>query len=172
MPSGRTCDEPPRRDTEAGESLAPVIRLRPVRTLVLSPDLAYRRRALTVLSDLGPVSFAPAAPAHADAVAALLLHEQPDVVLVDATDCEAAARELIATLTETAPRAGIVVVCQHCVGAALDLRALPKWGWTQDLRAAVEAADREGNPLRRGTLGSLRRRSPWHRMAGPLLRRG
>jgi hypothetical protein len=171
MHSERSCDEQTQRDAEAGESVAPVIPLRPVRTLVLSSDLAYRQRALTVLSDLGPVSFAAASPTGADAVAALL-HAEADVVLLDATGCETAAREVIATLAGTAPRAGIVVVCQHCVGAALDLCALPKWGWTQDLRAAVEVACHEGNPLCRGALNSLRWRSPWQRMAGPLPRRG
>jgi len=48
----------------------------------------------------------------------------------------------------------------------------PKWGWTHDLRAGVEVAYNDGNPVRRGALGSVRRRSPWQRMAGPLLRRG
>lgn len=154
------------------ERLAPVVRLRPIRTLGISPDLAYRERAWTVLSELGPVSFTVASLADADDIAALLHADPADVVLLDATGCEMATRQVIATLAETTPRTGIVVVCHHCTEAARDLRALPKWGWTQDLRAGVEIAYREGNPLSRAALSSLRRRSPWQRMAGPLLRRG
>lgn len=172
MHSKRSPDAQTQPGAGDGESLAPVIRLRPVRTLVLSPDLAYRERALTVLSDLGPVSFAAASTAAPGDVAALLDEEPADVVLLDATGGETAAREVIETLARTAPRTGIVVACEHCTGAARDLRALPKWGWTHDLRAGVEVAYHDGNPVRRGALGSVRRRSPWQRMAGPLLRRG
>ena len=53
--------------------------------------------------------------------------------------------------------------------------ALSKWGWTQDLRAGVELAYREGNPRCAGGLPhhpcGLPHRSTWQRMAGPLLRR-
>ena len=151
-------------------SLAPVIRLHPIRTMVISADIAYRERAWKVLSGLGDVSFAVTALTEPDDIAALLRAEPADVVLLDATDCEAAAWEVIATLAKAAPRTGVVVVCHHCTEAARQLRALPKWGWTQDLRAGVEDAYRDGNPLS-PALGSLRRRSPWQRMAGPLLHR-
>lgn len=153
------------------DHVAPVIRLRPIRTLVISPDLAYRERAWTVLSELGPVSFTVATLSDAEDIAGLLHDERPDVVLLDATGCETAAREVITTLAGTSPRTGIVVVCHHCTEGARELQALPKWGWTQDLRAGVELAYGEGNPLS-PALSSLRRRSPWQRMAGPLRRRG
>lgn len=160
--------------TEAGSdathSLAPVIRLRPIRTMVVSPDIAYRERAWRVLSGLCRVSFAVTALTEPDDIADRLRAEPADVVLLDATDCEPAAREVIATLARTAPRTGVVVVCHHCTAAARELRALPKWGWTQDLRAGVENAYRDGNPLS-PALGSLRCRSPWQRTAGPLLHR-
>lgn len=165
--------EPHTEPGSAGtDRLAPVIRLRPIRTLVISPDLAYRERAWTVLSELGPVSFTVASLADAQDIAALLQEEGADVLLLDATGCEAAAREVIATLAERSPRTGVVVVCHHCTEAARDLRALPKWGWTQDLRAGVELSYHEGNTLSSLTLSSLHRRSTWQRMAGPLLRRG
>ncbi len=153
------------------ETLAPVIRLRPVRTLVLSADDGYRDRTTTVLTELGPVAFATVAPTDPEGVAALLEQERADVLVLDATDCEKPAGRVIAHLAEVAPRTGIVVVCHHCTESARDLRALPKWGWTQDLRAGVEIAYREGNPLSRRALTSLRRRSPGQRMAGPLSRR-
>ena len=157
-------------DSAAAEALAPVIRLRPIRTLVVSPDIAYRDRAWTVLSSLGSVSFAVASLDDPDDIAGLLHAEPADVVLLDATGCEPAAREVMTTLAQTAPRTGIVVVCHHCTEAARELQALPKWGWTQDLRAGVELAYREGNPYCPAALSALRRRSSWQRMAGPLLR--
>jgi hypothetical protein len=156
----------------APRDLAPVIRLRPIRTLVLSPDSAYRERAMTVLSALGPVSFAATSLARIDDIASLLGDQQADVVLLDATGCEAAARAAIAALAEAAPRTGIVVVCQHCTAAARPLHALPKWGWTQDLRAGVEHAYREAHPLSVAARRLPLRRSPAQRPAGPLLRRG
>lgn len=169
MPSKRRIDADLHPAPAEPSELAPVIRLRPMRILVISPDRAYRDRAMTVLADVGSVSFAMTSLTERD-VAALVAEERPDVVLLDATGCESVARKAIATLAETAPQAGIVVVCHHCTEAARELSALPKWGWTQDLRAGVELAYREGNPLRPGSLSSLRRRSPWQRMAGPLRR--
>lgn len=167
MQSGDRFDADAEVGATDGRPLAPVIRLRPIRTTVISPDIAYRERAWTVLSELGCVSFAVTALTEPDDIASLLRAEPADVVLLDATGCEAAAREVIATLAETAPRTGVVVVCHHCTAAARELRALPKWGWTQDLRAGVELAYSEGNPLR-PALGSRRRRPPCQRMAGPL----
>jgi len=170
MHTKRTFDAQPQTSSDGTRSLATVTRLRPIRTLVISPDRAYRERAWTVLSAVGPVAFAVAWLAEPEDVAGLLQEERADVVLIDATGCEAAARTLIRQLAEVAPRTGVVVVCQHCTAAARELRALPKWGWTQDLRAGVELAYQEGNPLSGGTLSSLRRRSPWERLAGPLRR--
>lgn len=155
--------------SDGSHALAPVVRLRPIRTLVVSPDLAYRERACTVLSELGSVAFAVMSIDDPDDIAALLLVEPADVVLLDATGCETAARAVIAKLAQTAPRTGIVIVCHHCTDAARELQALPKWGWTQDLRAGVELAYSEGNPLSLGARNSLRRRSRWQRTAGPLL---
>lgn len=156
---------------DADEALAPVIRLRPIRVLVVSPDLAYHERAMTVLGELGRVVSAVTGLSEPADVAHLVAQERPDVVLLDATGCESAARKVIAALAEAAPRAGIVTVCHHCTDAARELDALPKWGWTQDLRAGVELAYRGGNPLSPLALRSLRRRQPWQRSAGPLPRR-
>lgn len=157
--------------SEAGEALAPVIRLRPIRTLVVSPDLAYHERATTVLGDLGRVASAVIALSQPADVAHLVVEQRADVVLLDATGCETAARKVIAALADAAPRAGVVAVCHHCTDAARELDALPKWGWTQDLRAAVELAYREGNPMSPLALRSVRRRPARQRMAGPLPRR-
>lgn len=157
---------PPSRAVD--EALAPVVRLRPIRTLVVSPDLAYHQRAMTVLGELGGVVCAVATLSEPAGIAGLVAQERPDVVLLDATGCESAAHDVIAALVEAAPRAGVVTVCHHCTDAARALDALPKWGWTQDLRAGVELAYREGNPLSPLALRSLRRHQPWQRTAGPL----
>ena len=150
--------------------LADVIRLRPIRILVISRDHAYQERAVSVLAELGPVAFAVAPLDDRDVVVDLIGRQRADVVVLDATDHEAAAGDLISVLARCAPQTGIVAVCHHCTDAARRLQALPKWGWTQDLRAGVELAYHEGNPLRPAP-GSLRRRSAWQRMAGPLLKR-
>jgi hypothetical protein len=147
--------------------LAPVPQSRRIRTLVVSRDLAYRERAMTVLGDLGPVAFAVAALADPDDAIALLRDERADVIVLDATDCERAAAVIVSRLAEVAPRAGVVVVCHHCTDAARALNALPKWGWRQDLRAAVELAAHHGNSLR-PALFPARRRGVFNRHAGPL----
>lgn len=152
----------------AGEALAAVIRLRPIRTLVVSPDLAYHERAITVLGEIGRVLSAVSTLSEPREIAQLALNERADVVLLDATGSESNAREVIAALAQAAPRAGIVTVCQHCTHAAHELGALPKWGWTQDLRAGIELAYHEGNPLSPLALRSPRRRRPEQRTAGPL----
>jgi hypothetical protein len=161
----------PEAEPRPADALAPVIRLRPIRTLVVTSDVAYRRRALTVLSELGDVAFADVSLDEPDDIAILLRDERAGVLVLDATGREADAGHVLVTLADVTPRTGVVIVCHHCTAAARELQALPKWGWTQDLRAGVEQAYREGNPLCPGGLRPLRRRSPWQRMAGPLLRR-
>jgi hypothetical protein len=132
----------------ASDAEPSVVRLHPIRTLVLSADPAYCERALAVLGDLGPVAFAQLAPGDGDGVAdtvALARHEQPDVVVLDATGAEAGAGLVMLALSNAAMAVGLVVVCEHSTPGARRLAALPKWGWTQDLRRAVERAsvDRE-----------------------------
>ena len=141
----------------AAEQIAQVVRLRPIRTLVVSHDLDYKDRALRVVSELGPTAFAIGSLSPPDDVVALVATERADVVVLDATGCEHDVAAVISKLAEPLPRVGIVVVCTHCTAAALELNALPKWGWTQDLRVNVERAYGEGNPLRPGLLASVRR---------------
>lgn len=120
-----------------------VIRLHPIRVLVLGADSPYRDRVARVVGDLGPISFALTALRQCDEAAdvlALVDHERPNVVVLDATGCETAAERVVRALAEAMPRVGSVVVCEHSTTAARRLGALPKWGWTQDLRTAVERA--------------------------------
>jgi hypothetical protein len=155
----------------ANHQTSTVTRLRPIRSLVLGSDLVYRDRAFAVLGDLGPVAFEITALWEHDEVSdvlGLVRVERPDVVVLDATGCEAGVERLILQLADAAPRIGIVVVCEHSTPAARRLDALPKWGWTKDLRSAVERAYADGNPRRPGALAAVRRRGPVRRAAGPL----
>jgi len=139
------------------EQIAPPVRLRPIRTLVVSRDLDYMDRALTVISELGPTAFAIGGLSDPTDVVKLLAAERADVVVLDATGCHDDAGAIISKLADALPRVGVVVVCQHCSDAARQLGALPKWGWTQDLRAGVERAYGDGNPLRPRLRSSVRR---------------
>ena len=141
-------------------------------SLVISTDVAYRERALDGAVRARSRRRSPSARSPSPTTSrACCTIEPADVVVLDATGCETAAGKVIATLAEKAPRTGVVVVCHHCTEAARELRALPKWGWTQDLRAGVELAYRDGNPLATGPLSPLRRRSPWHAPGRPAARR-
>jgi hypothetical protein len=149
---------PPESSAESGQ-IAPVVRLHPIRTLVVSRDLDFRERALTVISALGPTAFAVGSLADPDDIVNLVAAERADVVVLDATGCEPDAARVIARLAEPLPRVGVLVVCHHCSVAARELNALPKWGWTQDLRSGIERAYGEGSPLRPGLMASVRRDS-------------
>ncbi len=112
----------------------------PIRTLVMSADAGYHDRACAVLGELGPVAFALSAPTDADVIASLADHEQAAVVVLDATGCEPEVRAVVGELAAGRPRLGVVVVCEHLTGNDRALDALPKWGWTRDLRVAVQRA--------------------------------
>jgi NAD(P)-dependent dehydrogenase (short-subunit alcohol dehydrogenase family) len=151
------------------EQIAPVVRLRPIRTLVVSHDLDYKERALRIISELGPTAFAVGSLSVPDDIVDLVASERAHVLVLDATDREHDVAAVISRLADPFPRVGIVVVCHHCSAAALELDALPKWGWTQDLRAGVERAYVQGNPLCPGLLASVRRNGASQRRGrGPL----
>jgi len=67
-------------------------------------------------------------------------------VLVDASEREHDAARAIRALARAAAGVGIVIVCEQSTSAAHRLGALPKWGWTEDLRSAVERASVEACP--------------------------
>ncbi|HEV7808415.1 MAG TPA: hypothetical protein VGO80_21590 [Solirubrobacteraceae bacterium] len=118
-----------------------------LRALVVGTDGRYHERAHAVIGELGSVSFAVTEPTDPEAVAMLACHEHADVVVLDATGCEAAVAGVVAALASAAPQLGVVVVCEHLTDAARALDALPKWGWMRDLRVAVERARVHGSPL-------------------------
>jgi DNA-binding NarL/FixJ family response regulator len=157
--------------TRGSDAKSTVIRLHPICSLVLASDAAYCDRVLRVVGDLGPVLLAITAEGRCgepDDVLALVRRENPDVVVLDATGCEAGVERVATALAETLPRVGVVIVCEHSTAAARQLGALPKWGWTHDLRNAVEHAyaDRRRRVLRAQPSG--RPAAPAPRTAGPL----
>ncbi len=129
-------------------ALAPVVMLRPIRTLTIARDLAFRQRAMTVLADLGPAAFAVAALEDPDDVVALIVQQCADVVILDVTVSGPALARVVVALSERVPRVGVIVVSDHveCAGHALPV--LAKWGWAADLSRAVQDAYRHGNPLK------------------------
>ena len=124
----------------ASDATPAVVRLHPIAVLVAGSDVAFRERALGVLAELGTVGVTNAGPGELDALLAIVRDERPDVVLLDASGHEAEAGRFILTIAETSAPVGVVVVCEQATPGARRLAALPKWGWTQDLRSAVELA--------------------------------
>lgn len=160
-PARETSGVPPPSTSHA---TFPVMRLDPIRSLTLSADLAYRAHLIAVIADLGPVAFADIALAERDDVAdvlALVGHEHPDVLLLDATGCEAGVSRIVNALADASAGLGVVVVCEHSTAAARRLGALPKWGWTQDLRSAVERAAGDGRPRVPGALAEAGPLAGW-----------
>jgi hypothetical protein len=125
----------------------PAARPAPLNALVISADARFHQRAEGVIGEIGAVSSAPTSPTDADDVAWLVKKARADVVVLDASGCEAAVAGVIAGLAATAPRLGVVVVCEHLTSGARGLGALPKWGWMRDLRVAVQHASIDGSPL-------------------------
>jgi hypothetical protein len=128
--------------------LAPVVMLRPIRTLVVARDLGFRQRAMTILGELGPVAFAVVS---LDDVVALIEQQRADVVVLDATACASSIPRIVAALYDVNPRVGVVVISDGTPDhARRGVPALPKWGWATDISAAVMTAYRCGNPLLEG----------------------
>ncbi|MEA2220012.1 MAG: hypothetical protein QOJ35_2638 [Solirubrobacteraceae bacterium] len=130
-----------------------------LRALAIGADARYRDRVEEVVGELGSVAFAHAAPSDPHDVWSLVEQVRANVVVLDATGCEAAVARVVGALSSLAPRLGVVVVCEHLTEAACELQALPKWGWRRELRAAVQRAQVDGSPLaRRGGLSHGARR--------------
>ncbi len=141
------------------KSMADGLPAAPIRALVVGVDDAYRRRAQAVLGELGDIAFALSEPTDAADVTYLAGAERADVVVLDATGCEAAVAAVVSALADAVPRVGVVVVCEHLTPAAQALLALPKWGWRSELRGAVQRAAIDGSPsaLRPRLMADLRR---------------
>ena len=138
----------PPPDDGAAPPLASVTRLRPIRTLTIARDLAFRQRAVTVLGELGPTAFAVAALDRPADIVALVVEQQADVVVLDVTASATELAQVAVALLKSLPRVGIVAVSGEKPKAGHALAVLAKWGWAAELLQAAQDAYRRGNPLK------------------------
>jgi hypothetical protein len=122
---------------------APVVLLRPIRTMTISHDLAFRPRAVTVLSTLGPTSFAVASFDRPADIVDLIIDQDVDVVLMDVTVSTAPLAAIVNSLAARAPRVGVVIVADQ-VDRRHGVAILEKWGWAAELTGAVQHAYHRG----------------------------
>jgi DNA-binding NtrC family response regulator len=153
--------EATRQDDE--EEGALVIRLHPLRVLVVSADEPFRAVTAMLLSRRGCRAFSLTAPY---AAAELAARERIDVVIVDGVERRSALAEELSITAEVAPAAGIVLVDDDGTVAPDGERALPKWASFEQLFTAVERADRARASAR--PLDVARSGHPWARGARAL----
>jgi CheY-like chemotaxis protein len=142
----------------ARERRGDVIRLLPIRVLVVSRDRAFRAATATLLARRGSV--AETAMGELDA-AQLAAHERPDVVLYELNDPRADAAICARILSLTGPaRAGLVLVGepreaeQRAFAGAL---VLDRWAPFQELLAAIVEADLSRPAVARPPSGAVQR---------------
>lgn len=120
--------------------MATVIRLRPMRVLVVSDDEPFRAVNAMLISRRGCRVFSLSG---AYAAAELIARERIDVVVVDGAGRRHALADELSVTAGLAPPVGVV-----CVGEAGEVTREPeamieKWGPFEDLFAAILEADRE-----------------------------
>jgi DNA-binding NtrC family response regulator len=118
---------------------ARIIRLRPLRVLVVSADEPFRAVTAMLLSRRGCRTFSLTAPY---AAAELVARERIDVVVVDGDERRLALADELAVSADVVPPVGIVPVGGVDQTALADEQALEKWTPFEDLFAAVLRADR------------------------------
>lgn len=135
------------------DQAAEVIRLHPLRVLIVSPDHRYRAVVEMLLErrDCRPFGLVSCSD-----VAATIARERIDVVLVDG---EALLREVahdVALSDATCPPVGVVLVDDAGVPSPAGLSALVKWGEFDELLGAIGEADRaRARPAGQGWTGAL-----------------
>ena len=134
----------------------------PIRTrvVVVGPTSRYRERAQSGLGELGDVDFTLTLPTDPEDITWLVARGAARRRRARRDRLRGRGRARPSRRWPSAsPRIGVVVVCEHLTDAARELHALPKWGWTRELRTAVQRARLDGNPLgaRRKPLDGPRR---------------
>ncbi len=127
------------RQADATQAGAQVVRLRPLRVLVVSADRRFRAVIAMLVAGRGCCPFDTSS---CDDIAATLARERVDVVLVDGADLLAEVARDVACSDATAPPVGVVLVGEDREPALSGLRALAKWDSFDTLFAAILAADR------------------------------
>jgi hypothetical protein len=138
---------------------ATVVRLRPLRVLVLSADHRFRAVMAMLLARRGCAAFSASAPGD---VAETLLRERVDVMLVDGADLLGRVGEGVSHRDAAALPVGVVLVGEEAGPRAGGLLALAKWGAFGELFAAIVTADRArlrpSPPRSERALGEIRAR--------------
>lgn len=135
------------------EQAAEVIRLHPLRVLIVSPDHRYRAVVEMLLErrDCCPFGLGSCTD-----VATTIARERIDVVLVEG---EALLREVahdVALSDAICPPVGVVLVDEAHAPSPPGLRALVKWGDFDELLGAIGDADRaRSRPAEQGWTGAL-----------------
>jgi DNA-binding NtrC family response regulator len=121
------------------ETGAKVIRLRPLRVLIVSGDHRFRAVIEMLMARRG-CSASSTSPS--DSIARTVLDERVDVALVDGVAALREVAEAIAQGDPSLPTVGVVVVAERNDPAPAGLRTLAKWGAFDELFAAVIEAER------------------------------
>jgi hypothetical protein len=120
------------------ETTAKVIRLRPLRVLVVSDDEPFRAVNVMLISRRGCRVFSLSG---AYAAAELIARERIDVVVVDGPARRRALADELAVTADLAPPVGVVCLDEAPQGELAPDRILEKWGPFEELFAAIVDAD-------------------------------
>jgi hypothetical protein len=131
----------PSKHLDPAEPRARLLRLRPLRVLVVSADERFRAVSSMLIARRGCEIFTAA---EADRLAELIAGERIDVVVMDGDVEWAELSVASASLEGFSPLAGLVAVAERA-GESSGRSQLARWGEFEDLFAAIEDAE-----LRRG----------------------
>jgi hypothetical protein len=121
------------------EQHAQVIRLRPLRVLIVSLDHRFRAVIEMLIARRGCSVFSLSAP---DSVTRSVVDERVDVVLVDGGHALREVARGIARSDASLPPVGVVLVTERDEPTPPGWRSLAKWGPFEELFDAVLDADR------------------------------
>jgi CheY-like chemotaxis protein len=127
------------RESSALQTGAQVVRLRPLRVLIVSADHRFRAVIVMLMARRGCSAFSCSAP---DSVAQRVIADRADVVLIDGVETLREVAEEIAQTDASLPPVGVVLVAERDEPVPAGLRALTKWGEFEELYAAAVEADR------------------------------
>jgi hypothetical protein len=118
---------------------AKVMRLRPLRVLIVSVDYRFRTVISMLIARRGCSAFSVGG---ADDVAEMLVRERVDVMLIDGVGLLREIARDVAQSDASAPPIGVVLVGESTPAAPAGLVSLTKWGAFGALFAAIVEADR------------------------------
>jgi hypothetical protein len=146
-------DAETQREGELEQAAAEVIRLHPLRVLIVSPDHRYRAVVEMLLErrDCRPFGLGTCTD-----IAATIARERVDVVLVDGEPLLREVANDVALSDAICPPVGVVLVGDAEAPSPAGLCKLPKWGEFDELFAAIGDADRaRSRPSEHGWTGAL-----------------